>query len=243
MRFGILSTYNNPLLPNLIQELNEINLAKFFIILDERLDNEKDLLIFKKRTGNNFPEAVQHKFLHSFSEQNIPFYLVDNHNSQSALKLYKKLKIQCLFNAGTPRLINKNVIDSMSNGIINIHPGILPEYRGCSCVEWAILNDDPIGNTAHFMDVNYDTGPIIEIEKYDFKHSSEYIDIRTTVYLKGCKLAANVLKKIEILNLGFEKATKQDNKKANTWKPISPSKELEAIKKANNHLYKFQNKD
>lgn len=242
MKFGILSTYNNPLLPNLIQELNEVNLVKFFIILDERLDNEKDLLIFKKRTGNNFSETVQHKLLHSFSELNIPFYLVDNHNSPSALKLYKKLKIQCLFNAGTPRLINKKVIDSMSNGIINIHPGILPEYRGCSCVEWAILNDDPIGNTAHFMDANYDTGPIIEIERYDFKHASDYIDIRTKVYLKGCRLAANVLKKIEILNLGFEKATKQDNKKAKTWKPISPSKELEAIKKADNHSYKFQNK-
>ena len=63
MKFGILSTYNNPLLPNLIQELNEVNLVKFFIILDERLDNEKDLLIFKKRTGNNFSETVQHKFL------------------------------------------------------------------------------------------------------------------------------------------------------------------------------------
>ena len=82
--------------------------------------------------------------------------------------IYIKAKVDCFLNAGTQRKLSKDFLAIASNGIINIHPGILPDYRGCSCVEWALLNNDMIGNTAHFMDLNYDTGPIIEIEKYTF---------------------------------------------------------------------------
>ena len=69
----------------------------------------------------------------------------------------------------------------MSNGVVNIHPGLLPKYRGCSCTEWAILNDEKIGNTAHYMDSEYDSRPIIIKESYDFKKEDNYENVRTKI--------------------------------------------------------------
>ena len=46
----------------------------------------------------------------------------------------------------------------------------------------------------HFMDKNYDTGPIIQTECYSFKSNSSYVDIRKKVYYEGFKLAAKFLK-------------------------------------------------
>ncbi|MCK2239244.1 MULTISPECIES: methionyl-tRNA formyltransferase [unclassified Crossiella] len=47
-------------------------------------------------------------------------------------------------------------------GAINIHPSLLPRYRGPAPVLHAIRNGDPeIGVTAHWMDEDFDTGPVL----------------------------------------------------------------------------------
>ena len=56
--------------------------------------------------------------------------------------------------------IIKNVIDSFSNGIINFHPGVLPENRGLDNLKWAIYNNLPQGVTTHLIDENIDVEQI-----------------------------------------------------------------------------------
>lgn len=47
-------------------------------------------------------------------------------------------------------------------GAINVHPSLLPRYRGPAPVHWAIRNGDPeIGVTVHRLDAGVDTGPIL----------------------------------------------------------------------------------
>ena len=61
-----------------------------------------------------------------------------------------------------PTLIKKSFIDLFPKGIINIHPGDLPKYRGNATVNWAILNDEKrIGLTLHLMNEKLDEGPIV----------------------------------------------------------------------------------
>lgn len=45
--------------------------------------------------------------------------------------------------------------------VLNTHPGLLPDYRGCAPVLWSIRNRDPLGATLHIMDEGIDTGPIL----------------------------------------------------------------------------------
>jgi UDP-4-amino-4-deoxy-L-arabinose formyltransferase/UDP-glucuronic acid dehydrogenase (UDP-4-keto-hexauronic acid decarboxylating) len=47
-------------------------------------------------------------------------------------------------------------------GAINLHNGLLPEYRGRHVVQWALVNGErEIGVTLHYMDEGFDTGAII----------------------------------------------------------------------------------
>ena len=241
MKFGYLSTLDNPLLPEFIKYSSLNNIKNIFVIIDTMGIKRKDHDIFKIRTDGKFGDSYDlNQLLKKLNDNSIPFYFVENHNSDKAKILYKNLDLDCLLNAGTPRKISDIILKSIQKGVVNIHPGILPAYRGCSCVEWAILNDEPVGNTAHFMDSGYDTGPIILSEDYTFPKNSKYTDIRNSVYINGCKLAARVLKGIENNEFNKENCTFQSNSEGRYWGPIPSELENNAISKANLGKYRFQ---
>ncbi len=48
--------------------------------------------------------------------------------------------------------------------IINVHPGIIPLVRGLDAFKWAILNNQPLGNTLHVIDQEVDKGEILTIK-------------------------------------------------------------------------------
>ena len=117
---------------------------------------------------------------------------------------------------------------------------MLPDYRGCSAVEWAILNDDKVGNTAHFMTEEYDEGPIIESEWYEFQKTATYQSIRIEVYRAGCTLAAKALRLISDKNMKQSDAVKQNPSAGRFWKPIPDEKMDQVIQKVINKNYKYQ---
>jgi methionyl-tRNA formyltransferase len=60
-------------------------------------------------------------------------------------------------------LLPLELISLSKLGAINLHPSILPRYRGRAPINWAILQgEDRLGITAHFVDEGMDTGDIIE---------------------------------------------------------------------------------
>jgi methionyl-tRNA formyltransferase len=64
------------------------------------------------------------------------------------------------------KIIPKSVIDLFKFGILNIHPSLLPKYRGASPINEAIKNGDPeCGVTIIKMDEKMDHGPIVTFFK------------------------------------------------------------------------------
>ena len=240
---GVLSTIDEPLLPYYLDSFIKNNISDIYVICDEKNVSNKDKIIWHERTLG-FINHNNQKNIYNYNRKSLPFYFVSNHNSKQAINLYKSLKLECLFNAGTPRKISTKIINLMGIGVVNIHPGILPQYRGCSAVEWAIFNDEKIGNTAHFMDKGYDTGPIILSESYNFFKNIEYVKIRRHVYNKGCKLAGKVvsmIKKNKITKLSSSLVV-QDEDIAKYYPPISEEKLKNIILKVSENRYKYQNK-
>ena len=126
------------------------------------------------------------------------------------------------------------------HGCINVHPGLLPFYRGCSAVEWALFNDDKIGNTAHFMTEGYDEGNIIASEWYEFPKDTDYQSIRTRVYRDGVVLAARVLREVIDKKMLPTDGIPQDPHSAKYWNPIPDEKFKLALKKVSDQKYKYQ---
>jgi methionyl-tRNA formyltransferase len=59
-------------------------------------------------------------------------------------------------------LVREDVLSIPARGAINVHMALLPEYRGCNPIQWALLNDEPeTGVTMHYMSPEFDTGDII----------------------------------------------------------------------------------
>ena len=223
IKFGFLSTIDSPLLPHFIYYSYKNNVNDFIIICDSKNYTKKNKAIWLERTGGKL-ESLNSSNIYETLKYN-PIYFVENHNSQKTKELIQKFDINCLFNAGTPRKISEDLIKFVDHGILNVHPGVLPKYRGCSAVEWSLYNNDPIGNTVHYMDADYDTGPIIHVETYKILKNQNYQDIRNMVYLRGFKLASKTLSKIQNNKINKNYYKKQKTNDGNYWQPI-PEKSL-----------------
>jgi methionyl-tRNA formyltransferase len=68
-----------------------------------------------------------------------------------------------LHRSGT--IYRQATIDAFDLGILNPHIGILPRYRGRSVLEWALIEDGPIGITVFFIDSGIDTGERIVLSE------------------------------------------------------------------------------
>ena len=76
----------------------------------------------------------------------------------------KKIDLICL--AGFMKILSKNFIRNFKGKILNIHPSLLPNYRGLNTHERAIKNKDKYsGCTVHFVTSKLDSGKIINQKK------------------------------------------------------------------------------
>ena len=74
------------------------------------------------------------------------------------------------------RLIKKPLLDIPPMGFINLHPSLLPYYRGMSPQHWPIINGDKeAGITVHYVDEGVDTGNIILQRKFPLS-GNEYVN-------------------------------------------------------------------
>ena len=74
----------------------------------------------------------------------------------------KKNRIKLICLAGFMKVLSKNFINKFNGKIINIHPSLLPKYKGLNTHQRAIENKDKYsGCTVHFVNSKLDSGKII----------------------------------------------------------------------------------
>ena len=240
-RVGLLTTIDSPLLPFFIDTILGQKLKDIVVICDSKKITDKNRKIWLDRTGGAF-ERVDNMNINIYQMSNamIPFYFVNNHNDEETLNLIDFLSVDVLLNAGTPRKLKKHILEGTKYGVVNIHPGVLPYYRGCSAVEWALFNNDKVGNTAHFMSEGYDEGNIIFSEWYKFPFNADYKSIRIKVYKEGTNLAGKALRYIFDKKITSTGGTPQNKNLAKYWSPIPDEKFIKVIELVNNGRYKYQ---
>ena len=90
-------------------------------------------------------------------------------NTLSEKKVINKLKksdIHLICLAGFMKILSKNFINNFKGKILNIHPSLLPKYKGLNTHERAIKNKDKYsGCTVHFVNSKLDSGKIISQKK------------------------------------------------------------------------------
>ena len=109
--------------------------------------------------------------------------------------LKKNIKLICL--AGFMKILSKNFIKKFKGKIINIHPSLLPKYKGLNTHKKAIENNDIFtGCSVHFVTAKIDSGKIIIQKKVKIKKNDTIDSLSKKVLKKEHLLYPAAIKKI-----------------------------------------------
>ena len=100
-----------------------------------------------------------------------------NQSENKILSTFKRYNIEMIFLAGFMKILSKNFITKFKGKILNIHPSLLPKYKGLNTHQRALDNNEKYsGCTVHFVNSKLDSGKIIlqkkvKISKNETKNS------------------------------------------------------------------------
>lgn len=102
-------------------------------------------------------------------KHNVPSFVFSAKDFQSKTEYEQRIVEQCqragvelVCLAGYMRLVGKTLLDAYRGRIINLHPSLLPLYKGARAIEQAFENGDTrYGATIHYVDESLDGGEII----------------------------------------------------------------------------------
>mgnify|MGYP003134951401 FL=1 len=79
------------------------------------------------------------------------------------IALFNAYEVDMIVMAGWMRIVSKKFCDEFAGRIINLHPSLLPKYKGLHAVEQALkAGEDETGCTVHFVNEYLDSGAIIK---------------------------------------------------------------------------------
>jgi methionyl-tRNA formyltransferase len=131
----------------------------------------------------------------------------------------KKYHCEVFVVASYGKIIPVSVLDAAPKNTLNVHPSLLPSYRGASPIQNVIIDDTKnTGVTIIHLDKEMDHGPIVAVEKVRFDEWLTYEKVEEKLGTIGGDLLANTLP------LWFEgkiKETEQDHSQATFTKKIA----------------------
>lgn len=92
------------------------------------------------------------------------------------------------------KIIKKNELEIPKHGFINIHPSLLPKYRGPSPVRTSLLNGDKItGLTIHITVAKVDAGPILSKKEFLISPEDNYESLEEKLFELGAQMLPGVM--------------------------------------------------
>ena len=155
---------------------NKINIAVFISGTGSNLKSlikfsklKKSPIIIKMIISNNDKaKGLQYANIYKIKKK-----VFDFNNTLSEKKVINELKksdIHLICLAGFMKILSKSFIKNFKGKILNIHPSLLPKYKGLNTHERAIRNKDKYsGCTVHFVNSRLDSGEIINQKKVRIK--------------------------------------------------------------------------
>ena len=120
------------------------------------------------------------------SKYNIPYKFFNFNNQhifeRNCLKEMRKNKIKFLCLAGFMKILSKNFIKNFNNKIINIHPSLLPKYKGLNTHLRALKSKEKYtGCTVHYVTDKLDSGNIILQKRVKIQKKDNVISLEKKV--------------------------------------------------------------
>ena len=164
---------------------------KTCVFISGQGSNLKNLI--SRSRDNSFPINIslvisnnsKAKGINYAKKYKIPCILIDTKIRNYEFKILKSLKkysIEFICLAGYMKIISDKIVNKFENKIINIHPSLLPKFKGLNTFEKALKNKEKkTGCTVHYVNNKMDDGRIILKKKFylDKKDNEETLKAKT----------------------------------------------------------------
>ena len=92
----------------------------------------------------------------------IPHTQISSKSEELIIDIMKAWKVDLIVLAGWMRIITPKLINAFPNRIINLHPSMLPKYKGLHAIEQALESGDEMtGVSVHYVNEELDGGEVI----------------------------------------------------------------------------------
>jgi methionyl-tRNA formyltransferase len=120
-------------------------------------------------------------------------------NGPAGLDLVKSFAPDLILTIRYGAILKADVIGIPPYGVLNLHSGILPAYRGVLATFRAMLNQETeIGCTLHYIrDASIDTGDIVAIHRQPLRRESSLLRNILNLYPAGIEMVCNALQTLE----------------------------------------------
>ena len=134
----------------------------------------------------------------------LPYFAIHDINSGYSVSLIRSFQPDIICSCIFRQKLRQSVIKIPDYGTINIHPSLLPKYRGPDPNFWVFKNGENItGVTVHYMDENFDTGDIIIQKSFEIPEGIDMRGLLQSLALISADLAVIAVESI------FNKNTKR----------------------------------
>ena len=124
----------------------------------------------------------------------IPVQVEEDINRDGFVKHARALDIDVILSISCGQKLGSELLEIPSEGAINLHGSLLPDYRGRATAFWVLYHDEShSGVTAHFMTEELDDGGIIRQERFPIADSDTMHDVYNKVVSTGSQLAIVVI--------------------------------------------------
>jgi methionyl-tRNA formyltransferase len=122
-------------------------------------------------------------------ELSLPVFQPDSVKDPSFLEIFYRLNPEMVVVAAFGQILPKSIIDFPPLKCLNIHPSLLPKYRGAAPINWPIIRGETMtGVTIMLMDEGMDSGDIVLQQQTRIDPAETYGELHDRLAVAGADL-------------------------------------------------------
>ncbi|MFT5051803.1 MAG: methionyl-tRNA formyltransferase, partial [Chlamydiales bacterium] len=171
--FAFLALEEHPYAREMLRQLLDAGHAPA-IIVEERSEvasEEREKFLIRIEGNPLAPTIAEQAARHGIPVERMPI-----HRSAPLLELLDGTPLDLIVLGGT-RILRGPILSYPQDGVINSHPGLLPDCRGSASVAWSLVHDIQVGSSTHFCDEGIDTGDLLLRRELPVRRGMSYEDL------------------------------------------------------------------
>ncbi len=142
----------------------------------------------------------------------LPVFAPENASDDAFVAQVAALKPDVVVVASYGQFLKRNLLAVPRLGTINVHPSLLPKYRGASPIQWALANGETeTGVSVLYVTPKMDAGDVLAQEKHPIAPDDAFCTLEPKLAARGAELLGRVL---DGFRAGRTQGTPQDGSQA-----------------------------